>query len=251
MNRTLITSASAVAFTLAALTAIAPTAFATSSNETACLNTAGITGPVGKATVAQIIQLGDCEVAFRNVSLNAGLTRVSQMSKVSAANQAVLTGNLNSTLSALSAVETKLNADTTVSTALTDRGSIANSVRVYLLVLPQTWTVAGADRAQTISASSTALIAELTTRVNALSATSTQTSDLALLADATTQVTNATTAANAAASEVVSLVPDNGNKTTLANNNAAIADAHSKMLTVQADFKTMVQDLKSVIATLH
>lgn len=251
MNRTLITSAGAAVLTLAALMALAPSAFAfASTSQTACLASAGTTS-LKTASLTQLIQLGNCEIAFRDVSLNAGLTRVSQMSKVSAANQAIISANLNATISDLSAIQTKLDADTTVATARTDRDSIGNSVRVYALVLPQTWIAAGADRAETISASSTVIIQELTVKVNALSATSTQQStDLVLLADATAKIADATTNANAAVSEVINLVPDKGNQTIIASNAAAIADAHAKMLTVQSDFETMVQDLKGVIQSL-
>ena len=122
-----------------------------------------------KTTVQGIITRGNCRIKSRLTDLDAAIERVAQMDKVSSSTKDTLTTNLNNGEDALNTIKTKLDADTDLATAKADYRTIFNSVRVYGLLLPQTWTVAGADRAQGIASDLAVVSQELQTACTAQS----------------------------------------------------------------------------------
>ena len=248
---TLSTKLTAVTALVGVLSLLPMAAFAqsTPNSDGGCLAASGLTTLKG-ATVAQIIAVGNCSIAFRNTALGTAQTRVNQMQKVSSSTQASLIATLQSTTSALGTIQTALDADTATTTAYSDYHSIFGSVRVFALVLPRTWIYATSDREMTISADLQAVDTELITR-NAAASSTVQAEDAAPLADILTQLSTLNTQAASADTTVQPLVPDQGNQTVFANNKAALASAKAMLVTGQTAIKAIVADIATIRANLH
>ena len=239
-----------LAVALAGVISVLPVAaFAQTPNDNNCYADSGLTTLKG-ATLAQIIAVGDCSIAFRDQSVTTAETRVSQLQKVSSSTQASLQSTLQATTNTLGTIKTSLDADTASSSALTDFHSIFGSVRVFALVLPRTWIYATSDREMTISADLQTVNAELITK-NQTASTTAQTADAPLFADITTQLSTLNTQATNADSVVQPLMPDLGSSTTLASNTAALKSAKGMLVTGQTAIKAIVNDITQIRANLH
>ena len=245
---TKLTVATAVAGVLAMLP-VAAFAQTPPNSENACLAASGLTTLHG-ATIAQIIAVGNCSIAYRNTALGAAQTRVNQMQKVSSSTQASLVATLQSTTATLGTIQTTLDADTSTSTALMDYHSIYGNVRVFALVLPRTWIYATADREMTISSDLQTVNTELVAK-NAAASSTVQAEDAAPLADILTQLSTLNTQSANAESTVQPLVPDQGNATVLASNKAALQSANAMLVTGQNAIKAIVSDIAQIRANLH
>jgi hypothetical protein len=70
------------------------------------------------------------------------------------------------------------------------------------------------------------------------------------LVDFNAKVADGNTQAHAAATEVATLTPDNGDKTVMASNTAALKDAHAKIQTAQKDFVSARADAQTIVKAL-
>jgi hypothetical protein len=236
------------ALTVLPAIASAQTVPPTQSADTVCQEQAG-TATTSAERIAQIIAEGNCEINVRDVALNAGITRVSQMQKVSSSTQASLTQTLQSTISTLATIQASLDADTSTTTAVADQKSIFGSVRVFALVLPRTWVYASSDRAMTITSDIQVVDNELIAK-NAAASTTVQNENAPYLADIAYQIGQANTLATNADSTVQPLVPDLGVTSVLASNTASLQSAEAMLKTAEADIQAAVGDIKQVRTNL-
>lgn len=215
----------------------------------ACLTQQGLTTLKG-ATTAQIIAVGDCQIAMRNTSLDTAYGRVSTMQNLSQSEITSLQSTITTTQGTLSGIKKTLDSETATSSALTDYRSIFGPVRVYALVIPRTYIFASADRAQTVSGLLQTIDTNLIAR-DAQASSTVQQADAPLLADLATQIANINSGATTAINGVQSLVPDNGNQTVLQQNTAALQAAHAVVVTVHGtDIPAAVNDIKQIRANL-
>jgi len=202
-----------------------------------------------KTTVAGIIARGDCRISERDTDLSAALTRVSQMTKVSQTVKDQLTQTLNNTVSTMGTIKSKLDADTDLTTVKTDYRSIFNSVRVYQLILPQTWMVAASDRMEDATAKLQTLHDDLQTLVNGLQDNTTKGAAQQLLDSMASSISDANTQVGTVmntSTGVLSLMPDNGDKTKQSANQTAIKGFRANIQTARTDINTAVSDAKQV-----
>jgi hypothetical protein len=191
------------------------------------------------------------EIARRIATLTKLSNRISQMSRLSASEQAVISGSVTDQISALNTLKAKIDADDSTTTLKADVQSIVDSYRIYMLVLPQAALMAAADRVNTIVTDMTELGAKLSDRITAagqggadISAAQTAFADYgAKVADAQSQV-------QAAQAEITGLVPDNGDKTIQQSNTAALKDARGKIQAAQKDLVAARQDITVVLKAL-
>ena len=242
MKQSILSSAAAGtlvgATVLAAVLALSP--LSALADNTACSSVGD------KTTVQGVIARGDCRITQRDTSLSNGLTRIAQMNKVATSTKDELTQNLNNAVSALATIKTKLDADTDLTVAKTDYRSIFNSVRVYLLLLPQTWIVAASDRAETIVTKLQTLHDALQAKVTALPDGSVKTQAQALLDSMASATQDAVQNSDAAAQIVLPLTPDNGDKTVRDSNTATVQSARGNIQTAKTDLTNAVGDAKQV-----
>ena len=101
--------------------------------------------PTAHSSLTQIQQAGAIQTANRITALNNAITRVNSNTTLTASDRGTILGTLNTDVAAMTSLQAKIAADTTVSTAWTDYRSIFTQYRVYAVVLPQSYEAAAAD----------------------------------------------------------------------------------------------------------
>ena len=226
---------------------VAVPAFAQTTSTTPTTTTATRAAKAA-ANMQKMIQKSDAAITQRISSLNALVTRVNAMQKLSDAEKSTFATSLQNEVTQLTTLKATIDADTVAATLRTDMQSITKSYRIYMLVLPQASIAAASDRVLTIVGLMDAVQTKLTTRIGQI--TTPPASIATTMADITAKLTDATTQANAAVTETASLVPDQGNTTTAASNTAALKDARTKIKTATADLAAARKDFTAIAQSI-
>lgn len=197
------------------------------------------------------------EIDRRIEKLNALNTRVQAMTHVSDTMKTNVASTISTEVSNLTALKAKIEAETEIEALKTDIKSIATSYRIFLLVIPQGHIQVASDKSMAAADSMTTLAGKLETRITeAQQAGSDVTALTSALVDMKAKVDSARVSAQAAVDATASLTPDNGDKTKMTANQAALKDARAKIQSAlkdiqaaRADAKTIVQGLKSLGAS--
>ncbi|HEY6021638.1 MAG TPA: hypothetical protein VIY48_17750 [Candidatus Paceibacterota bacterium] len=255
-----------LATTTAVLTLLPALAFAQTANVTGDVTAAataqtpagtvkaGASASLSATVVATAKSRADKEIDRRVAALSDIVTRINAMTRVTADFKTQVTTNLQGQITALNNLKAKIDADTDDTTLKADVKSITDSYRVFALVMPQARIAAAADRAVNLATMETALGAKLKTRIDAAAAAGADVTALnSALTDLATQANGATAAAQSAVSASISLQPDQGDKTVMANNTKALQGAHGDIQTAQKaivqgrkDIETIIQGLKKI-----
>ena len=221
---------------------------------TAAVDAAGTHASVDAAASAKLDDAksrADKEIDRRIAALNDMNTRVGAMQQVTAAFKQGLAANVSTQIQQLTALKAKIDADADVSTLKTDVRSIADNYRIFMLVMPQSRIAAAADREVTLITMLNQLGAKLQTRLAASASSGANTSQLmATLKDMSDKLSDAGTQAQAAVSVSATLTPDNGDKTKMAQNTAALKTARADIQAAQKDLVTARQDAQTIITAL-
>jgi hypothetical protein len=195
-----------------------------------------------------IISKGDQEITRRLTSLNEASTKISSNTKLNASDKSYLSTEVSTEITGLTSLKTKLDADTTVSTAGADAKSIYDDYRVYALVLPKIWLVKTADDQQVVQDKLSALSAKLQTRINNAKAKNKDVAQLQTeLNDLNTNVTNARNISSSMEQKVLTLQPSdyNSDHALLTGDKAQLQQAHTDNVAAWNDAKNIVQTLKA------
>ena len=206
------------------------------------------------ARLSTVVARGDADIDARITALNKLNARVQALKNESAAQKASIAAQIQSNINGLTALKTKIDAATDVTAARSDSQLIFTSYRIYVLLVPQSWILASADRVTTIAGLMTDLGAKIQARISAEQTAGTDVSALtAAYADMTAKIADANTKAASARAGVSSLTPDQGDQTKAAANRAALIAARADIKAAtqdlhaaRADIKTMLQGLKSL-----
>ncbi len=220
---------------------------------------ADITGATSvQATVAARAKTkADQEIDRRVAALNALNTRVQAMTKVTDTLKQNLNANIKLELDSFTALKAKIDADTDLAVLKTDIKSVTDSYRIFMLVIPQGRIAAAADRMATIINMFIADGAKLQARIQAAQTAGNDVTALtAALTDLGTQLNAAQTHAQAAVNVTAPLTPDNGDKTKMAANDAALKQArtdleagHQDLVVARKDMQTIINGLKTMKAS--
>jgi hypothetical protein len=206
------------------------------------------------ARISDITTRAYKEITRRITALNALNTRVNAMVKLSATEKSNLSTTIQGQVTAMNTLQAQIAADAaadSTSSLKTDVQSITSSYRIFALILPQGTIIAAGDRALTIVDTLTDLGTKLSARITAAQAAGNNvTAASSVLGDFNSKVSDGSTQANAAITEVASLQPDNGNATIMASNSAALKDARSKIQAAQQDFVSARADALTLIKDL-
>lgn len=199
----------------------------------------------------KIIARSDTAIDARITALNDLSTRIGQLKNVSDSEKSTISATVATNVSGLTALKTKIDGETDVTTLESDEKTITGSFRIYALIIPQGRILASADRAVTIGALLSTVETKLQTRLNDAQTSGKDVSASAtLIADMSAKITAANTEASAAAQGVIALKPDNGDKTVAASNHTALVAARAHMKTSTADLATARDDAKAIIKNL-
>lgn len=168
----------------------------------------------------------DKMIDTRIADLQKLLSHVTSDSKLPASDQSAFTSDINTTISNLQALKTKIDADTDLTTAITDTKSIVTSYRIYLIYEPKLRLMIAVDNLTTLNQKLASLSGNLTT----------------LISNLKSQGKDVTSAQNA--------LTDLNTKLTDANNKLSDANIMLKNITIsqagQQPFVTIKQDLAAV-----
>jgi hypothetical protein len=241
--------AAAAAIILGALPAFAQT---TTTGVAVSANTSVSTNQTTK--LPALITKANTEIAARITDLNKLSTQVAAIKNESATEKANISAQVQTNITGLTALQAKIDADTDLSVARTDEGTIFTTFRIYALIVPRGYLMASADRITTIDGLMSSLGTQIQARITADQSAGKNVSAVsAALSDMQAKVADASTQSQSIQNGVGSLMPDQGNTTVAASNRAALVSARGNSKTATADLKTartdittMLQDLKSL-----
>jgi hypothetical protein len=192
-----------------------------------------------------VIHYGDLAIGARQGSLATLNGRVTEQFKdghITSSDNATLTGDIATNESGLSALKTKLDADTDAATARADVKSIYTTYRIYLVVLPRDYHELWLDiivHTDARLASNEVLIQDA---INGAPAGVQQQANQ-LFSDYKTQVTNAQAQTSAAQQLIPQLTPSalNSNPTAY----------KTTFITYRTDIRSAATDTRAAISDLH
>lgn len=188
------------------------------------------------------------EIDRRVSALNDLSARINAMQLVTDSFKASLSSNVQNEITAFTTLKTKIAADTDEATLKTDVKTIIDSYRIYILVLPQSRIAAAADRAVTIATMMSTLGAKLQARLQQGQQNGNDVTALAqALADLSVKINDAQTQAQAAVSATATLQPDNGDKTIIASNAAALKTGRADITAAQKDLAAARKDIETIV----
>ncbi len=180
-------------------------------------------------------------------SLTELKTRLASMKLLPASELATIQTSLDVEIGILNNLKAKIAADTSADVLKTDAESITKANRVYLLVEPKARIAAVASRINAVVIQMTTLGGKLQGRITSAQTAGTDVSlAVTAMSDFNAKIADAKTKADAAMSETANLQVDNGDKTILASNTAALKDARAKLQAAEADLKAAHKDAGTI-----
>ena len=231
----------------AAATTPATTTTGTTAKSSAAANAAAAKqaaqAAAQQARVQRIIARGNGEIARRLVTLNTLSGTISSATKLTAADAETLNNTVNTDISTLNSLQTKLDAETTVTGAITDAQSIILSYRVYVLVVPQVHLIKAADDQQVTEGKLSALSTKLSARITADSQANKNVATLqSELSDLNAKVAAAQPISSGVESSVIGLQPSDYN-----TNHSVLGGKRDQLKTAEADIQAAVTDARNIV----
>ena len=229
----------------ASASAVLPTATARIHDRIA--STTRVAGADLEARVQAAQARGSQDISARITSLSSLLSRLQSMTNISATELASFQATIQGSVSDMTALQAKIQSDTSTTSLEADLKSIAPDYRIYMLIDPQVSILAAADRVGTIVSSLQTVSAKLQTRLSAAAGIKGLATLQADLSDLNAKLADASTQSTAASAEVSGLIPDNGDKTIAASNTSALKDAHAKLQTASKDIQAAYKDAEAIV----
>lgn len=196
--------------------------------------------------LSNVIARADTLIATRLASLQRLLTRIQNDKKLTTADKASLTSDVQSAISGLTALKTKIDADTDLATARADAKSIITSYRVYAIFEPKIRLLVTINNLQTTSTN----MAMLATKIQGLLDTlKSQGKDTTNAQTALTDVTTQLTAINTALSTDKTLVGNVSVSTT--DPQSVFVQVRKDLAGVRADFAKIRADIAQIRSLLQ
>lgn len=199
--------------------------------------------------IQNIISRGNQEITRRLSRLGTLSSKISGATKLASSDKAALLTEVTNEISGLTALKTKLDAETTLAGAKADAQSIFNDYRVYALIVPKVELVRVADDEQVTTSKLTALATKLQTRISEAQSKGKNVSSLsAKLADMQAQTAAAQNLASSIEAKVINLQPSdyNSDHAILSGDAAQLKTAHADNQAAYTDAKAIVSGLKSL-----
>lgn len=190
---------------------------------------------------------GSENVDQRIKRLQEQVARIAKMERLSADQKASITAELNAQIASLTTLKASIAAETDPAKIKELMQSVTKEHRVYAVTMPKAAITAAADRIMNVVAKMESFSAKLSERVTASGSAEAATT----LTDFTAKLADAKVQAQAAASLVANLQPDNGDATVAAANTAAIKSAKEKIDAARADLKAAREDIRIILKAVR
>ncbi len=191
---------------------------------------------------------GEAQVENRIDSLLRLQSRIQGMKHLTETQKAAFAASIQTQITSLNAMLVTIKNATSTASLRTSLQAFMSSHRINALVEPQLSIVAAGDRIGNIVISLQALAAKFDARIAAGASTTASTS--AKLADLKAKTGEASLQSQAAISGVMSLQPDQGDKTVQASNTAALKAARAKIKLAMQAVQTAYADARAVAQSL-
>jgi len=246
-----------VAFSASGALAVAtdPSTLSTTSSAKASAAAAAAATAATTATAAQTQRLsnlqtkGGAEIQLRLTNLTKLKTTVADAKHMTAADKTSLTNEITTEITGLTALQTQLKGETTVTAALTDVQSIFTEFRVYALIDPKVRLMKVADDQQTIEATLASLAGKLQTRITKDKTAGKDVAAMQTTLDSMNSEIASTKAMSVdAETKVIALQPSDydADHTILKQYDTELKTAHADCHVAHKDALTIINDLKSL-----
>jgi len=206
-----------------------------------------------QAVIGRLKGRADAEISRRIDALNGILNKINAMKRLTVDQKTTFTNGIQSQISSLTSLKTKIDVDNDLTTLRTDVQSIVKSYRIFALYIPQVNIMSNADRALAIINEMTTISTKLQARIDAAKLAGNDTTAMqSLMTDRASKLADATTQAQNALNTVVPLTPDGypGNKTTLLSARTMLQTVRSDLKAAESDATQIRQDLRSMKKTM-
>ena len=214
----------------------------------------GAGGANSAANQAKRLQMlgtrGTKEIDVRVDSLNKLVTRIQGLRNVSDSQKTQIVTTLQNLITNLTTLRSQITAEASTTALKGEVAEITKNYRVYALAIPQLNIFAASDRIITIAAMMNTIGSKLQARLQAATGVPNIATLQSDLTDMGAKIADANTQAQAAVAEVSPLVPDEGDKTKMASNTAALKDARTKIQAAEKDLAAARTDAKTIIEAL-
>ncbi|HTB48503.1 MAG TPA: hypothetical protein VK712_00285 [Verrucomicrobiae bacterium] len=209
--------------------------------------TSASTTTAAQANLQLVINVGNGEIQRRLTTLGNLTSGVDAAQYLAASDKSSLSSEISTETSALTALQTKLDAETTVAGAATDDSNVITEYRVYVLVVPKVYIVIAADNQQVtegvLSNMATGFQGVITADQKAgKNVTSLQSE----LSDLNGQVAAAKAISSAMETSVVGLQPTDYN-----SDHTLLVGDYTKLQTAQSDNGTAINDANQLLTGLQ
>ena len=200
-----------------------------------------------QSTLAKIIARADKAIDARVSDLNKLNDRVQSMKNISDADKLNISSQVQTNISGLTSVRSKIDADTDPKTAIVDEKTITANYRIYALIIPQGYIIASVDRINDVVSTLSTLSSKLQVRITDLQTAGKDVTTLQnTLNDLNQKVADTKMQASSALSAVALLIPDQGNKSQLASNTSALKSARKIVKTATEDLQNARKDANTI-----
>jgi hypothetical protein len=202
--------------------------------------------PSNTQRLAALKAKGAAEISRRITNLNSALGKLQASKTLKATDKQTLVSQVQAELNGLAALNTKLAADTDLTTARADVQSIYTDYRVYYLMLPKTRLVSAADSFDVVEGKLTDLAAKLQARITAAkNAGQNVAAAQADLNDLTSKNQAAASISTGMIPGLLALQPSDYN-----SNHQVLTSYRQQLATAKTDLTAAVIDAKEIVAIL-
>lgn len=219
---------------------------AKSQNTNAEKNTVSSAG-ASQAKVESLKTRGNQEIDRRVTLLNQLTSKIDGLKKLTADQKSQFSSEIKQNIDDLTALKTKINADTDLDTLKADVKLIVDSYRVYAIFMPKIHLLAGAAVATEIATNLTALADKLDVRIKSAAASGTDATIMnAELSDMRAKITSAISDIKSAEDAALSAVPSGypENRSTLQASRTSLKSATTNLLAAKLDASKIIRALK-------
>ena len=202
--------------------------------------------PAQTQRMANLVQRANTEINRRLVALNNLTSKVSSLQKVSDGQKTAFVSEIQSNVTDLTTIKTRIDGDTDLETLKTDVQSIVDNYRIFALYIPKIHLLAGADVASDIAGSLGSLTIKLQNKIATDKDAGKDVSSLqASLTDMQNKISDASNQAANITDSVIQLIPSG-----YPGNSVNLSSARDMLKTARSDIQAARQDAQLIITGL-
>lgn len=199
--------------------------------------------------VESLIKRADNEINRRLAALNNLTTKVNALKRISDGQKAAFVAEIQSNITELNNLKSKIDSDTDPVTLKEDVQSIVVNYRIFALYIPKIHLLAGAEITGEVAGSLGSLAIKLQNKISMDKDAGKDVTELQkLLADMQTKISDASNQAANITDTVIQLVPSGypGNSVNLASARDMLKAARAAIQTARQDAQQIIKGLKAI-----